>query len=331
MIVLSCLAVASFAFYVTAQEQTATDKNVFLDSDQDGLSDEEEKAYGTDSQKADTDGDGYSDGAEVKGGYNPLKPAPGDKIIPDPVTLSAETTDEKNLTKEMAQKISAVVETANENNEEITIDQVKDIVSESLDKTITEEELPQIKDEDIKIKEQNYSGLTPEKAAEKKKEDFSDYIVGISYVLSSNSPKPITSTNDIDSLSTTITSELANALTSQNTASLQGLSNSGAKVLEQMKSIEVPAELVDTHKKGMQLAQYAMQLQNKITPNGSDPIADIASYSKIQGLTEVMVSYSTEVQAKFSQYGLQYDSGVQTKLQDYGINISSDLSDKLTQ
>lgn len=43
------------------------------DSDNDGLFDYEEvRVYGTDPLKADTDGDGYTDGQEVKGGYNPL-------------------------------------------------------------------------------------------------------------------------------------------------------------------------------------------------------------------------------------------------------------------
>lgn len=68
-----------------------------LDSDQDGLSDEEEKALGLNANSvdsdddglfdreeaniyktnplvADTDGDGYSDGAEVKNGFNPKGP-----------------------------------------------------------------------------------------------------------------------------------------------------------------------------------------------------------------------------------------------------------------
>lgn len=44
-----------------------------VDSDNDGLFDYEEvKVYGSDPLKADTDGDGFSDGQEVKGGYNPL-------------------------------------------------------------------------------------------------------------------------------------------------------------------------------------------------------------------------------------------------------------------
>lgn len=43
-----------------------------IDSDQDGLTDVEETKYGTDPVNSDTDGDTYLDGAEVKGGYNPL-------------------------------------------------------------------------------------------------------------------------------------------------------------------------------------------------------------------------------------------------------------------
>jgi len=43
-----------------------------LDSDKDGLTDEEEARLGTNPNNRDTDGDGFSDGAEVKAGYNPL-------------------------------------------------------------------------------------------------------------------------------------------------------------------------------------------------------------------------------------------------------------------
>jgi chromosome segregation ATPase len=46
-----------------------------IDSDGDGLTDEEEEYYGTDPNNPDTDGDGYSDGEEVKNGYDPLVPA----------------------------------------------------------------------------------------------------------------------------------------------------------------------------------------------------------------------------------------------------------------
>jgi len=44
---------------------------LMIDSDQDGLPDDIEIRLGTDPFKADTDGDGYIDGAEVKSNYNP--------------------------------------------------------------------------------------------------------------------------------------------------------------------------------------------------------------------------------------------------------------------
>jgi hypothetical protein len=43
-----------------------------VDTDKDGLSDEVEKAIGTDPTKADTDGDGFSDKAELISGFDPL-------------------------------------------------------------------------------------------------------------------------------------------------------------------------------------------------------------------------------------------------------------------
>ncbi len=44
-----------------------------IDSDNDGLSDNMEKKFGTDPNNSDTDGDGYLDGQEVVNNYNPLK------------------------------------------------------------------------------------------------------------------------------------------------------------------------------------------------------------------------------------------------------------------
>jgi len=46
----------------------------FDDSDNDGLTLQEEYLFGTNPQKADTDGDGYNDGTEIKNGYDPTAP-----------------------------------------------------------------------------------------------------------------------------------------------------------------------------------------------------------------------------------------------------------------
>lgn len=55
------------------EEKTLSTDPAKIDTDVDGLTDREEvKVFGTDPLKADTDGDGYADGAEVKNGYNPM-------------------------------------------------------------------------------------------------------------------------------------------------------------------------------------------------------------------------------------------------------------------
>jgi YD repeat-containing protein len=67
-----------------------------LDSDGDGLSDEDERRIGTDPFNPDTDGDGYPDGLEVALGSNPLDP----RSIPDirpPAFLIVPLIDIHNL------------------------------------------------------------------------------------------------------------------------------------------------------------------------------------------------------------------------------------------
>jgi len=61
---------------LTDEEEKSLGTNSNLpDSDNDGLFDREEvKVYGTDPLNPDTDGDGYKDGDEVKNGYNPKGP-----------------------------------------------------------------------------------------------------------------------------------------------------------------------------------------------------------------------------------------------------------------
>lgn len=103
------MTIVSFVVFFTTLFAVAQNKNsnsVFADSDQDGLTDQEEKALGTNPDNSDTDSDGYSDGKEVQSGYNPLKSAPGDKIM---VTAGANPQKEEtakdsagpNLTEEL--------------------------------------------------------------------------------------------------------------------------------------------------------------------------------------------------------------------------------------
>jgi hypothetical protein len=79
---------------VTAPEKWKTleevERMISGDSDEDGLSLQEEQAYGTDPNKADTDGDGFKDGDEVNRGFNPK--GPGRVVSPNEEPLLIDDT-----------------------------------------------------------------------------------------------------------------------------------------------------------------------------------------------------------------------------------------------
>ena len=334
LIVFFILIIASFAFFAIAQEQNETAHNIFLDSDQDGLSDEEEKSQGTDPRNADSDGDSYSDGAEVRSGYNPLIASPGDKLIPD--TVSAETTnpENSNMTKEMSQKISTLISTADSENPEITIDQIKQVVEESIQPSfeVNTDDFPEITKDDVKIKKTSFKGLSASQIAEKKKNNFADYLAGVAYVISSNSPTPITSTSDVSSLYSSMNSDIISAITSRNPESLEKLEESTEKIMAQLKDIEVPEDLVETHIQTLRAVRYSQELKKGLAPNTTDPVADIANLAKIQGFSSYLISFSEDMAKKFDSYGLTYDDSVKEKFNSYGIALpSEDIMKLLSQ
>jgi len=76
---------------LTDTEESAAGTNInVIDTDNDGLSDYEEvKIYHTNPLSADSDGDSYLDGAEVKGGYDPNGPGKLIKPASTPKTSGA--------------------------------------------------------------------------------------------------------------------------------------------------------------------------------------------------------------------------------------------------
>lgn len=69
---------------IVLEKETAKQEaqiGVVKDSDNDGISDEEEIKIGTDPFNPDSDGDGYLDGIEIEGGFDPLNSSPADKVI----------------------------------------------------------------------------------------------------------------------------------------------------------------------------------------------------------------------------------------------------------
>jgi hypothetical protein len=302
-IIFSGLVIFSFAFFTLAQESSSTNKNIFQDSDQDGLSDQEEKSYGTDPFQADTDGDGYTDGAEVKSGYDPTKPAPGDKIVNDnlqPKENIPQTEATSNLTEKVSGEVANLFSQKEGENSQVSLDDLDSIVQKSTEASLTFDDLPEIDDKAIKIKKQNFSGLSKDKKAEKEKKDEQEYLISVSYILISNSPEKISDKKDLDKLSEDIISKVS--MLSGNISDIsyfENLAEKGQKILDQMKEVEVPESLVDIHKKGLKLATFAVSLKDKAKPDENDPIGTITKLSKVQSLMSLSVDFSQEIAAKF--------------------------------
>jgi len=334
LLVLVSLVVISLAFYVSAEVSSLPVGNIFLDSDQDGLSDEEEKSLGTDPKSRDTDNDGYSDGVEVKTGYDPRKSAPGDRIVTEEKKgenpISQTNVNENNLTTKMAQKIALLANDSAAKGESISLDEVRTLTSDLLAPEASQEiKLPEIKKEDLKIKKQDYKKYSKEKAAAKRKEDFSTYITTVFYVLSSNSPKPITSSTTLSNIFNSLSQEIIQAITLRSTASLEKLSESGEKIQEQLMEIEIPEELADTHIKIIQFVRYSQDAKKLLNPLSTDPVADIANLSQLTGLVTELMSFTSEVDTKFSEYGLTYDEDLKKKLQGLGLDLPKDIQEAL--
>lgn len=347
------LIILSFSFYSFAQNNSSTDKNIFLDSDQDGLSDAEEKAYGTDPQNSDTDGDSYSDGVEVKSGYDPLKPAPGDKLVqeetatvsaPAPTVLGA-TTDEDNLTQKVSEKVAELMEeqqTFAADNTTLTDDStstgtlsaedLQSAIDEIISQNVTEDPLPEISASDIKIKKQDYDKLSDEEKADRKKEDFAVYVASMFYIFSSNSPTPITSGNDFSKISSTIQNQIVQAISSRDSSLLNDWAESGKNMLEQMKEVEVPEELADTHIHALRMALYAENAKSYINSSSNDPILDITKLTKLGNFVNEAQVFFDETSTKLKEYGITYDDDLKQRLKTQGVilpeEITSDTSNE---
>lgn len=341
--ILAGLVILSYGFLSFAEEKSSTQNNIFLDSDQDGLSDEEEKTYGTDPKSRDTDGDSYSDGAEVKSGYDPKKPAPGDRLTTantisstDPLSSAAVSKDKqsestggrpenKNLTNDVAQKITDLAENADSESGEIPMEQINALLEESLNGNYSAPDLPEIDKDAIKIKKQNYSKFSAEETKQKKKEDFSKYLAAVFYIFSSNSPRPITTDKDAVSILNSFSKDIIASITNGNPGQIRELSSSSERILEQMKTLEVPEDALDIHIKGLQFAKYAISLQDTLKTKQSDPLAYLGGLVNISAFLESSMGFFSEIEAKMDEYGLQNDSLLDDEMKKLGLPEITEL------
>lgn len=296
----------SFGLLAIANEQEVI-TTYFEDADRDGLSGEEEKVFGTDPASSDTDGDSYSDGVEIESGYDPLKPAPGDRITPEVVATESETADPNavNLTDIASDELAALVEEKQESQEELTPDDLNAAVAKVLENANEEVVLPEVDIDKIKIKELSDKLDETEKKL-KQKEDTLEYLTTVSYIVMSNSPVTIRSKEDVPGLLTKGTQDLIIALTTGNFTVFEDIKAKSDKVLEEIQAVEVPENMVGTHAKAIQIATMASNLGDKIklvNPT-ADPIGQMLELSKLQGALFTMQNFLSESTQMMTDLGI---------------------------
>lgn len=298
------------ALYVVADEVSMTDVTVFDDADGDGLSDDEEKTYGTDPSVADTDNDSYSDGVEIKGGFDPLKPAPGDRVVPDDTTEVVTTTegDGPNLTEIANQEFATLIDKKIEEGEsaEITSSDLDEAITEVMTKGTTDVVLPEVETGDIKVKLVE-EDLVEEEKKEQSRQDAIEYLTLVSYILISNSPVQIRDTSSLQSFLVDSGNKMVIGMMSGNFSFLDTIEEKGKKSVEEINKLEVPESMLGTHVKALQMMTFAANLKQVIKASVSpqDPLGQMYSFSKLQGFLLSLDSFISETQSNLSALGVE--------------------------
>lgn len=299
----------SLTFYVMADDSISTEKNIFQDSDQDGLSNDEEALYKTDPLNKDTDGDGYMDGVEVQSGYDPLKPAPGDKLVPDAVDRMVTDTQAKSdsgtLTDQVSQQVATMVQDPTTGDpKDVSVEDINTSVQNIMSQSDQEIVLPEIDMNGIKVKKLSEKLKGSARVAQEK-DDAIQYLTVMAYILANNSPKKFHTETDLSSMLTSFGAESLSAVTLGNDQYLDDLAKSGKKILDETKDIEVPEGMLDVHVKALKMAQYSIQLKDEVKGGSAeDPFGKIASLSKVQGFLGVAADFSQELFGRLNDLGI---------------------------
>ncbi len=295
-LIVACIFFAGFNYltYVNADNAVNT---TAIDADKDGLTDEEEKLYGTNLSSRDSDGDGYSDGVEVKSGYNPMKPAPGDKFSALQTNSDGNistTPINESVTNNFAQEFQAFV--ASKGDAPISNTDVNDFVAESLagkvGSGVTLESLPMVDSSQVKILKQDYSGLSENERKSKLQQDAVTYYTKIMYILATNAPRAMVTNSDFDDFQQDFFARLS-TLASSNTDSeyFLDLAKRLDLVLNQVNEIAVPESMLEMHVKSVRIVKGFLALRDEKLDTVNDPIAKMALISKIQDLTMLAADY----------------------------------------
>ncbi len=278
----------------------------FSDSDQDGLSDDEEKAYGTDFSDRDSDDDGYSDGTEVKSGYDPLKPAPGDKmIVGNPKASEARSNDsKKGLTEEFAGDFRQFVES--KDKQTITVDDMDAFVTEKMaDKIgdpITKDTLPQADISKIVIKKQSYDGMDEKSKLEQEKKDWETYQKDVFSIFVANMPGQVSTEDDLDAFYREFESKLASlASTNPGYQYFRNIAVNLRDFVSQAEQMEVPESALSLHIGLLRISKGFLALKDPTLPAIEDPLTKFIILYRANSLKDITAEFFNNDVAEYQK------------------------------
>ncbi len=297
-LLLCILFLASFNYFSFAATNNSKGATVAIDTDNDGLSDNEENLYGTDPKNPDTDGDGYSDGVEVKSGYSPIKAAPEDRVtVAETNNLTTQVkTSRLSLTDTFMDDFQKFV--ATKDGQEISAEEVKNFTDAEFAAKVAPTDintLPEVDRAQIKIKSQKYSSFSE---ADRKKEiqkDAAQYLNQITYLFISNAPVPITDATDFSAFQKDFSNRLLDSNSAENILYFSDMNNRLAIFSQQLETLEVPETLLEIHIKLIRIIKGTLSLQTTTySTSANDPMGKIIGLTKANDLIKLFAGLVTD-------------------------------------
>jgi hypothetical protein len=330
LVVFVGLLLAAFVLFHFAGADDNT-MNYFQDRDGDGLSDEEEKALGTDWQNEDTDGDGYTDGVELAGGFDPLIPAPGDRFSEknnlNKTEVKGIKKERKNLTQEFIQKlknrksvaldtfkvassetgiVTDLTEIQKLKNTSLTKEDIESLTQETLSDTNTDTEINLIEEDKLKILPKVVAKSDRKKKKAIKKE-LEEYLAVTGFIMVNSLPFKVGEDSDFNEKLDKFMLNIGDDIVTGNKMETKNSKNNLRKAFGELMKVESPYVIKDIHIRALSLMKYLLEQDETVVFSKDDPIAMGLMIGRLQSIMNEM----QDIQDSLDEILLKYNVGIE--------------------
>lgn len=266
---------------IASQESIESQKRI--DEDNDGLSNWQEKLWGTDVNNPDTDGDGTTDGKEVEQNRDPTVPAPNDSLGGD-IESQDNGTSSENITSEIGAQVmprALVLAAARQNGENISTNDL-DRISSSISETTNVGEIQLSNSSDIQIT----NDTTPQ-ASERYFDELNTAVQKVNTNTDSNPIRIIAQ--------------------AQQEGNIEAIDLSPhilrhANAIEEMKQITVPQQFQEFHLKSLQALERKLYSLRKMNAMADDPIGAVIGIKQYRKAREEDIEAAKILNNSLKQY-----------------------------